>query len=145
MEEKNIENQNPLVLYFEKIDKLQKLYNNYIDLLRQGNMSVDSKLNDTRKTYDLLMQNFLSYLSNAFHFDMDSCLRDNDVYVEDIKNNDLIDKIKIVLANLCKNNNSEDIKIIKEKGVLVTYEKEFNISHTYFRNSYHFTDCLQWM
>ena len=114
MEEKNIENQNPLVLYFEKIDKLQKLYNNYIDLLRQGNMSVDSKLNETRKTYDLLTQSFLSYLSNAFHFDMDSCLRDNDVYVEDIKNNDLIDKIKIVLANLCKNNDSEDIKIIKD-------------------------------
>ena len=28
--------------------------------------------------------------------------------------NDLIDKIKIVLANLCKNNDSEDIKIIKD-------------------------------
>ena len=56
----------------------------------------------------------MSYLSNAFHFDMDACLRDNDVYVEDIKNNDLIDKIKIVLANLCKNNDSKDIKIIKD-------------------------------
>lgn len=114
MEEKNIENQNPLVLYFEKIDKLQKLYNSYIDLLRQGNMSVDSKLNETRKTYDLLTQSFLSYLSNAFHFDMDACLRDNDVYVEDIKNSDLIDKIKAVLTNLCNNNNSEDIKPIKD-------------------------------
>ena len=114
MEDKNIENQNPLVLYFEKIDKLQKLYNNYIDLLRQGNMSVDSKLNDTRKTYDLLIQNFLSYLSNAFHFDMDSCLRDNDVYVEGIKNSGLIDRIKAVLTSLCNNNSSEDVKPVRD-------------------------------
>ena len=61
MEDKNIENQKSLVLYFEKIDKLQKLYNSYIDLLRQGNMSVDSQLNETRKTYDLLTQSFLNY------------------------------------------------------------------------------------
>ena len=35
-------------------------------------------------------------------------------HLDNIKNNDLIDKIKIVLANLCKNNDSEDIKIIKD-------------------------------
>ena len=45
---------------------------------------------------------------------MDAWLRGNDVYVEDIKNSDLIDKIKAVLINLCNNNNSEDIKIIKD-------------------------------